>query len=57
LVEKLVWVPVILFYKTFIPSYRFDALLCWNWPCSSPPNRLTFTYNIIKLLVLWVPKV
>jgi hypothetical protein len=28
LVEKLVWVPVILFCKIFIPRYRFDALLC-----------------------------
>jgi hypothetical protein len=30
LVEKLVWVPVISFYKifNFIPSYVFDALLC-----------------------------
>jgi hypothetical protein len=29
--EKLDWVPVILFSKIFIPSYSFDALLCWNW--------------------------
>jgi hypothetical protein len=28
LVEKLVWVPVISFWKIFIPSYVFDALLC-----------------------------
>jgi len=28
LVEKLVWVPVILLCKIFIPSYTFDALLC-----------------------------
>jgi hypothetical protein len=27
-VEKLVWVPIILFCKIFIPSYMFDGLLC-----------------------------
>jgi type II secretory pathway component PulF len=27
---KLVWVAVISFCKTFIPSYTFDALLCQN---------------------------
>jgi hypothetical protein len=31
LVKKLLWVPVILFWKIFIPSYAFDALLCQNW--------------------------
>jgi hypothetical protein len=31
LVEKLVWVPVILLCKIFIPSYAVDALLCRNW--------------------------
>jgi hypothetical protein len=39
-VEKLVWLPVISFWKIFIPSYAFDALLCQNWPFS-PPNRET----------------
>jgi hypothetical protein len=29
---KLVWIPVILFGKIFIPGYLFDALLCPNWP-------------------------
>jgi hypothetical protein len=29
---KLVWIPVILFCKIFIPGYLFDALLCPNWP-------------------------
>jgi hypothetical protein len=28
LLEKLVWVPVILFGKIFIPSYVFDVILC-----------------------------
>jgi hypothetical protein len=28
LVGKLIWVPVILLLKIFIPSYVFDALLC-----------------------------
>jgi hypothetical protein len=28
LVEKLVWVLIILFCKLFIPSYMFDAVLC-----------------------------
>jgi hypothetical protein len=30
LVEILVWVPVVSFYKIFTPSYVFDALLCRN---------------------------
>jgi hypothetical protein len=30
LLEKLVWLPVTLFGKIFIPSYAFDALLCQN---------------------------
>jgi len=42
LVEKLVWVPVILLCKIFILSYMFQVLLCRNWP-SSPPNRGTLT--------------
>jgi hypothetical protein len=36
LVEKLVWVPLISFWKNFIPSYMFDALLLF-----SPPNCVT----------------
>jgi hypothetical protein len=40
LVEKLVWVPVISLCNIFIPNYTFDALLCRNWPFSSP-NRET----------------
>jgi hypothetical protein len=40
LVEKLVWVPLLLFCKIFVHSDVFDALLCRNWPFS-PPNRLT----------------
>jgi hypothetical protein len=39
LVEKLVWVPVILLCKIFIPSYTFDALLCRNWPFSPPQSQ------------------
>ncbi len=51
LVEKLVWVPVISFrIKIFIPSYVFDALLCWNWPFS-PPNRVT--QRITPLFRIW----
>ncbi len=46
LVEKLVWVPAILFCKIFIPSYAFDALLCRNCPFS-PPNRLTLRVTLI----------
>ncbi len=60
LVEKLVWFPVISFWKTFIPSYAFDALIFQNW-LSSPPNRLTLqksaivlgiTYCIVKIMNL-----
>jgi hypothetical protein len=32
LVENLIWNPVISFCKISIPSYTFNALLCWNWP-------------------------
>ncbi len=46
LVEKLVWVLVISFYKIFIPSSTFDALLCRNWPFS-PPNRLTLRITLL----------
>ncbi len=48
LVEKLVWVPVISFCKIFIPSYAFDAILCWNWPFS-PPNRLTLRITLLLI--------
>ncbi len=37
LLEELVWVPVILLCKIFMPSYTFKPLLCQNWPFS-PPN-------------------
>jgi hypothetical protein len=33
---KLVWIPVILFCKIFIPGYLFDALLCPNWAFFAP---------------------
>jgi hypothetical protein len=46
LVEKLVWVPVILHCRIFIPSYAFDALFCWNWPFS-PYNRETLRITLI----------
>jgi len=39
LVEKLVWVPVISFCKTFIIGYVFDMLLCRDWQFS-PPNHV-----------------
>jgi len=45
-VEKLVWVPGISFYKIFIPNHAFDALLCPNWPFSTP-NRLTLRITLI----------
>jgi hypothetical protein len=32
LVKKLIWLFVILFCKIFIPSERFDTLLCQNLP-------------------------
>jgi len=37
LMEKLVWVLVILLCKVFNLSYAFDALLCQNWLFSPPP--------------------
>jgi hypothetical protein len=43
LVEKLIWVPVILFCKIFIPSYAFDGLLCRNWLLVSPPSHMTLS--------------
>jgi hypothetical protein len=52
LVEKLVRVPVILFYKNFILNYKFDALLCRNWPFL-PPNHVTL---LISLVYSWVSK-
>jgi hypothetical protein len=51
LVEKLVWVPVILLCKIFILSYMFDVLLCRNWP-SSPPNRETLNSSIWWNIIL-----
>jgi hypothetical protein len=46
LMEKLVWVPVILFCKIFVPSYAFDALLCQNW-LFSPPSRVTLPITLL----------
>jgi hypothetical protein len=46
LVEKLVWVPVILFYKISFPVTCLMPLLCRNWPFS-PPNRLTVQITLI----------
>ncbi len=56
LVEKLVWVAVIWFCKIFIPSWVFDAPLCWNW-LFTPPNGLTlcitlFYDNLLNINVL-----
>jgi hypothetical protein len=51
LVEKLVWVPVISFCKIFLPSYKFDALLCRNWPFL-PLNSLTLQITLISDLFL-----
>ncbi len=36
LVEKLVWVPVILFCKISFPMYAFDALLCLKLTVLAP---------------------
>jgi hypothetical protein len=60
LLEKLVWVPIISFCKIFIPSYSFDALLCWNW-LFAPTNRGTLWITRVykefwggkKILVFW----
>jgi hypothetical protein len=48
-VEKLIWIPIILFH--FIPTYMFDALLCWNWSFS-PPNRMTLQITLLSLCKL-----
>jgi hypothetical protein len=45
---KLVWVPVISFCKIFNPSSAFDAILCRNWPFSSP-NRLTLRKTLLLI--------
>ncbi len=39
LLEKLVWLPVILLYEIVIPSYMFDALLCQNFIILAPKSR------------------
>ncbi len=39
-----------LFCKIFIPSNAFDALLCWNWPFSSP-NCLTLQITLISFKI------
>ncbi len=46
LLEKLVWVPVILFCQIFIPSSVFDSLSCRNWPFL-PPNCLTLGITLL----------
>jgi hypothetical protein len=51
LVEKLVWVPIILLCKIFILRYMFDALLCRNW-LFSPPNRETLWITLTLCDVL-----
>jgi hypothetical protein len=45
--KKLVWVPIIVFCKIFIPSYTFDALLCWNWSFL-PPNQVTLQITLTR---------
>jgi hypothetical protein len=48
LMEKLDWlVPVISFFKIFIPSYVFDGLLCRNWPFWLPNHGTLLTDNSI----------
>jgi hypothetical protein len=47
LVEKLVWVQVILICKIFIPCSAFDTLLCQNW-LFSPPNHETLRRNLME---------
>jgi hypothetical protein len=47
LVENLVWVPVILFCKIFIPSEGFDGLLRRNWPFS-PSSSLTLRLTLLN---------
>ncbi len=47
LLGKLVWVPVILLSKIFIPSSGFDARLWRNWPLS-PPNRENSWITLLK---------
>jgi hypothetical protein len=44
------FVQVTLFCKIFIPSNAFDALLCWNWPFSSP-NCLTLQITLISFKI------
>jgi len=51
LVGKLVWVPVISFCKIFIPTYKFDALLCRYWPFL-PLDSLTLRITLISDLFL-----
>ncbi len=41
------------FVKIVIPSYTFDALLCWNWQFS-PPNRVTLALTLLfQQLLTW----
>jgi hypothetical protein len=58
LLEKLVWVPVILFCKIFIPGYMFDALLCRNWQLSPPKGvTLWITLLLVSLSHLYGMKI
>jgi hypothetical protein len=50
LLEKLNGVPIILFYKIFIPSYMVDVLLCQNWQLS-PPNRGTLRITVCAIAI------
>jgi len=56
LVKKRIWVPVISFWKVFIPSYMFDGLLCWNWPFLLPNHvtlQITLTSKFQCSYKLW----
>jgi hypothetical protein len=46
--QNLVWVSVISFSRSFIPSYVCcdDALLYWNW-LFSPPNCVTLQISLL----------
>jgi len=49
LVEKLVWVPAISFFKILILSYVFDALLCQN-RAFLPPNREALHITLMLII-------
>jgi hypothetical protein len=56
LLGKLVWVPVILLCKIFMPCYTFKPQLCRNWPFSPPNSESLWITLMLASSLVWSVK-